>query len=205
MATHDFFTGDAQRKVTEAIARAEQRTSAEVVVALRRASSNYRAASLLFAALAALATLLVMVFAPTEFPLWGFALDAAIVFAFAMWVAGLFPPIQRGLTPDDDRARTVREAAAATFLARGVHRCKARNGLLVYVSMLEQQVEFVADIGIDRASIESAHKSAQSALLVGDVGAFVTAIESIGELLGPAHPRSADDVNELADEVDASN
>lgn len=203
MATHDFFSQDARRKVSDAIANAERQTSAEIVVALRRASSSYRAADLLFAALCAMATLLVMLFIPTEFPLWAFALDVALVFAAASWLSRLFPTVQRALTPAPELVRTVRESAAAAFLGRGIHRCKGRNGVLVYVSVLERAVEVVADIGIEVASVEPSRKAAHAALLAGDVGAFVVAIERLGDALSAAHPRGADDVNELGDEVDA--
>lgn len=201
MAIHDFFTETARRRVKEAVARAELQTSAEIVVALRRASASYRAADLLFAALAAMFTLIVMLFIPTEFPLWAFVLDVAVVFGAAAWGAHLIPDLQRVLTPEPERVRTVRDASAAAFLTRGVHRCKARNGVLVYVSVVERAVELVVDIGIEVAAIEPTRKLIHSALIAGNVDAFVTAVEQLGAALASAHPRSDGDVNELPDDV----
>ena len=201
MAIHDFFTESARRRVKDAVATAEQQTSAEIVVALRPASASYRAADLFFGALAAMLTLILMLFLPVEFPLWSFVLDVAIVFGGAAWLAHLFPNLQRLLTPDHELVRTVRDASAAAFLTRGVHRCKARNGVLVYVSVLERAVELVVDIGVDVASIEPTRKLVHSALIAGNVDAFATAIEQLGAALSPGHPRREGDLNELPDDV----
>jgi putative membrane protein len=203
MSTHDFFLEAARRKVTEAIARAEQKTSAEIVVALRPASASYRAAELLFAAFCAMGTLIIMLFIPAELPLWSFVFDVAIVFAAAAWLARLLPSVQRGLTPEDERVRNVRAGASHAFLTRAIHRCKGRNGVLVYASVLEGFVEAVADIGIDPKTLEPARSAAQKALADRKLDGFVKAIEDMGDALAPAHPRRDDDANELPDEVDA--
>jgi putative membrane protein len=201
MATHDFFSEAARRKVTEAIARAEKQTSAEIVVALRKASARYRAADLFFASLCAMATLIVMLFIPMAFPLWSFVFDVAIVFGAALWLAHLIPGLGRAFTPEAERREMVHAAAAAAFLARGVHRCKARNGLLIYISVLEQAVEVIGDLAIDLKEIDPSRNAARRALIAGDVDAFVTAIEQFGTALATAHPCGADDVNELPDEL----
>jgi putative membrane protein len=201
MAIHDFFSEAARRRVMEAIARAEKHTSAEIVVGLRKASARYRAADLFFASLCAMGTLIIMLFIPKELPLWSFAFDVAVVFGVAAWSARLIPGLGRAFTPRDEQEQTVRAAAAATFLARGVHRCKARNGVLVYVSVLEQAVEVVGDLAIDGKQVEAQRAAAHTALLAGDLDAFVAAIEQFGPALASAHPRSDDDVNELEDEI----
>jgi putative membrane protein len=201
MAIHDFFSETARRRVTEAIARAEKHTSAEIVVALRKASARYRAADLFFASLSAMVTLIIMLFIPAEFPLWSFAFDVAVVFAAALGVARLIPGLGRAFTPREEQLEAVHAAAAAAFLARGVHRCKARNGVLVYVSVLEQAVEIVGDLAIDAKLLEAPRGAARAALLAGNLDAFVTAVEQFGSALATAHPCGADDVNELADEM----
>ena len=142
-------------------------------------------------------TLIVMLFIPKELPLWSFAFDVAVVFAGAQWLAHLIPGLGRAFTPREEREHMVRAAAAATFLARGVHRCKARNGLLVYVSVLEQAVEVVGNLAIDTKQVEAPRAAAHAALLAGDLDAFVAAVEQFGPALASAHPRSDDDVNEL--------
>ncbi len=201
MATHDFFSESTRRRVMDAIARAEKHTGAELVVALRKASARYRAADLFFASLLALGTLIAMLFVPAEFPLWSFVFDVLVVFVLALGLARLVPGLGRAFTPEQERAEMVHAAAAAAFLARGVHRCKARNGVLVYVSVLEQAVEIVGDLAIDAKALEPARKAAHDALLAGDVDAFVTAVEQFGPALADAHPRGEHDENELPDDV----
>ncbi len=201
MAIHDFFSETARRRVGEAVARAEQQTGAEIVVALRKASARYRAADAFFAALAALTTLIVMLFIPAEFPLWSFVFDVMVVFAVALTIARLIPGLARAFTPEDERKEMVHAAAAAAFLGRRIHGCKARNGVLVYVSVVEQAVEIVGDLAIDPKPLEPARKATRDALVAGDLDAFVAAVEQFGSALAAAHPPSADDVNELADDV----
>lgn len=201
MAIHDFFSESARRKVEEAVARAEQRTSAELVVTLRKSSASYRAAHLLFGALAALVTLALMLFLPREFPLWSFVVDVVLVFGLASALARLAPVVARTFTPEAELAESVHAAAAATFLEKGVHHCHGRNGVLVYVSVVEQRVELVPDVAVDPKLLEPARKAARDALTAGDLEAFVHAIESLGPALAESHPRMADDTNELPDEV----
>lgn len=201
MAVGDFFAETTRRKIVEAVARAEAQTSAEIVVALRRASSPHRAAALLFGALCAVATLTTMMFLHVPFAPWAFVVDVVIVFVVGAWCARYVPALLRALSPSGERARLVEQAAAATFLARGVHRCKDRNGLLVYISMLEQRVAIVGDVGIDRGTLEHARARANAALEAGDVDAFAAVIEGLGAELEDRHPRRTDDVNELPDDL----
>jgi len=201
MSTQEFFAETTRRKVAEAIARAEAQTSAEIVVVLRRTSSSSRAPALLFGVACGFATLVALLFLPTRFALSAFIVDVLVVFAVAAWSARYFPGLLHALTPNDERVRNVRQAAAATFLTRGVHRCKGRNGILVFVSMLERVVEVVADIAIDHGTMEHARARANAALAAGDVDAFAASLEALGVELAERHPRGADDVNELSDDV----
>jgi uncharacterized membrane protein len=63
----------------------------------------------------------------------------------------------------------------------------------------------LTDVGIDAARLGSgwaaACQSLAEAVKRRDLAAFYRSLESLGPVLGSAHPRSADDVNELPDEV----
>lgn len=197
-----FFSQAARRAVTDAIARAEGETSAEIVVVLRHASGSHRAAKLTFGALCAVVTLGAMLFVPTPFALPAFVIDVVVVFLLASWLARYLPVVLRALTPAAERARLVKDAASAAFLERGVHRCKGRNGILVYASVLEHTVEIVADLGVDPGGLAPARAALDAALRADDVTAFAAAVSAMGDALKAAHPRSEDDVDELSNLVD---
>jgi uncharacterized membrane protein len=78
----------------------------------------------------------------------------------------------------------------------------------VYVAALERTAEVVADVGVTRA-VAAAPWTAAIARVAesarrGDAAAVATAVAALADVLAPALPRSADDVNELADEVGAA-
>jgi putative membrane protein len=118
------------------------------------------------------------------------------------------PWARRALTPRRKREAMVRTAARATFVEKGVAGTRERTGILVYVAVLERTAEVVADLGVTRAvaaepwtaAIARVAESARR----GDAAAVATAVAALAEVLAPALPRSADDVNELADEVGAA-
>jgi putative membrane protein len=99
----------------------------------------------------------------------------------------------------------VAEAARVTFYDLGISRTSGRNGLLVFVSTFEQRALVLVDIGIDVAALGPAWSEACDAMSRAvkqrDLPAFEQALESLGPILGARMPRSADDVNELPDEV----
>ncbi len=201
MAEQDFFSESTRRRVREAIERAEAVTSAEVVVALRRSSVGTRGPTVAFGAACAFATLVALVVLPRPFAASAFVIDVALAFAFAALGARLFPAVLRAFVPEQEALEEVHRAAAAEFLRRKVHGCRGRNGVLVFVSMLERRVEVLADLGIEAGPREELRRRAQEALDAADVEAFALTIEAAGGALAGAHPREDDDVDELGDDV----
>ena len=202
--------GFAARGVGERLARAvkdvEGRTSAEVVVAVRRHSGDYGAADLRFGILLALAALLAVYGLPHAFDDAAFVLDPAFFFLLGALTAPLFPALRRILTRPARRRENVRVAARAAFVDLGVGRLTGRNGILVFASLLERSVEVIPDVGIDVAAMGQPWQEAigrlQAALASGpDVAAFDDALRSLGPPLQRVLPRQDDDVNELPDEV----
>ncbi len=89
----------------------------------------------------------------------------------------------------------------------GLHRTKARAGLLLFVSLAERHVEIIADDGVQ------AHMQG-NAVWEGIVADFVThvrsgrvadgfvgAIDACAETLAEHFPRGPDDENELPDHL----
>jgi putative membrane protein len=201
-----FFLPDARARVTAAIKEIETQTSAEVVVAVRSASTSYRDVDYLFGFAASIATLLVLLFDPHPFALEGMPLDLVAAFAGGAALCAKVHPLRRALTSRKRMDAACRAAARAAFVELGVGRTRDRTGIFVLVSLFEQRVSLVTDVGIDPASLGpewGARVSTLEASLTSGPGVdrFVEALRPLGPVLAAAMPRRADDVNQLPDEV----
>jgi putative membrane protein len=209
MAERDFLTPQAQAAVQRAVADAEAFTSAEIVVAVRRASGRYREADYLCGFLVALAALLALLYLPQVFPLWVFVPDVALAFLLGALAGSRFPWLRRRLTPAAALRDHTRGAARVLFVDARYTRLPARNAVLVYVALFERHVEVVADLGIKEAALVPAWGEVCAALdgslrPTPDLERFLAALRRLGALLGREHPRLVGDVNELPDAVSAS-
>jgi putative membrane protein len=206
MSEASFYQERAKSDTRDAVGDIEARTSAEIVVALRRISGPYRDADYLAGFLLALVALLVMLFADHTFPLLSF--PAGMIGAF---VAGAFfstgiAPVRRALTHPARRRAQVRAAARAAFVDLGISRTQGRTGILVFVSLFEREVEVVADVGVDPVLLGEDWTRAVAALRASvrpspTFDAFRAALLGLAVPLEQGMPRAADDVNELPDEV----
>ncbi len=188
-------------KLKDAIARAEARTAAELVVVVRAHSGRYADVHAVFGATGAALGLAFVLFSPWDFdelhviPLTiGFA-------AVALLVSTLLVPrflFRRRATAQ------VEEAAQAAFTRHGVYRTADRVGVLLYLSHAEVAGRLLLDSGVARAIPDDVRAAWRARLpLLQDATALIALIDEMGERLGGALPRAADDENELSDEVAA--
>jgi putative membrane protein len=191
-----------------AVQQVEARTSAEVVVVVRPRSGSYLHADLVVALAFGCATLFFLLFAPWEFEPVEILAGPLAVGALAGMLSSRVPPLRRLLTRASERRQRVLTAARAAFVEKGVGRTRERTGLVVYLSLLERAAAIVADSGIvDRvppeawAAATAAIDAELSARLDGP--AVAARIAALGDVLAPALPRAADDVNELPDGIEA--
>ena len=192
-----------RKRIREAIAATERRTSGEFVAVVAQESDHY----LFFVALwAAILALLV----PGAFLLAGSDLDLLYIYAIQVGgfiVAGtalLWPPIKLRLVPRAVRHAHARRAAREQFHLRGIHRTAEHSGVLFYVSLAERYVEIIADEGI-HARVGGDRWQEIVNLFVAEVKAgritdgFVAAITAIGEAMSAHYPIGPGDTNELPD------
>lgn len=189
----------------DAIRRIEAASSVEVFVAIRRRSASYAHAHVLTGAAVGVAAHAFMLYSAHPFALSAMLLDPVIAGVAGGLLSTLSLGIERLFTSSAARRRVVRAAAQATFVDHGVHRTRARTGLLVYVSQVERVVELVADDGMVSAVAEEGWAKLvagiQAALPQGGV-AIARALGELAPVLGRVLPRAHDDVNELPDAVD---
>ncbi len=206
MKRNEWLAAGARENITEAVRAMEARTSAEVVVTVRGRSSEHRHVDLALGAGVAFAMLLVYVYAPVTFADGPVPPMIALGFGLTALLSATVPAIKRRLLSHKTRRAAVRAAARVAFFDQKISATRARTGILVFVSLLESEVEVVADIGVDVASMGEPWRRAISDLEAaaraeGSVGAVTTRLRALGDVLATAMPIAADDVNELADAV----
>jgi putative membrane protein len=205
MGQTEWLEKSAQKRVEAAIKRAEEKTAAEFVVTVRAKSGHYRAADLLFGSLVAFAGLLVYVYHPTEFTDDLVPPALALLFAASAGFCSQLGALRRLLTKKRVLQENVRRAAIAEFYDQRISVTRDRTGVLIYVSLMEQLVEVIPDVGIDVRRLgddgASAIAELRSAVRHGGVDALVQGLGSLSDALGRALPRAEDDVNELPDGV----
>jgi putative membrane protein len=208
------FTEEDQRRITEAVEKAESRTSAELIPVVATASGRYdRAEDMvgLWVGLGALAVTWLGV-QDVEAAPWGelrptLGLPSVVGLVLGGWVVGvllahLLPGLRRLFIPRRELEAEVDRAAREAFFDRRVHHTEGATGLLVYVSLFEHRAVLLADAQV----LEKLGQEKLDALCAGLVaelkrGAYVDGLcrtlEAAGVALGEVLPRRADDRNEL--------
>jgi uncharacterized membrane protein len=101
----------------------------------------------------------------------------------------------------------VRAAAQRLFIKSGLDQTKARNAVMVYVSLLERSLVVLGDEGIHarlgsqawEALVAEALTAAKKSSPLEGVCLLIT---HLGQMLAQHFPKAADDVNELPDAPD---
>jgi putative membrane protein len=188
---------DFSEAIERAVREAERGTAAELIVVVARRSGSYLDIALATGAAVAL-------FAPAVFPPVSVIVEIPFVFVVASWLVHRAPGLLRAIAPPSRMKAQVERAAASHFVTEAVHGTRARTGLLIYISRLEERVELVADFGLQGrvppaawagirwgADRDAARARSQDELLRG--------ITSLGAMLKANVPAEASDVNEAPD------
>lgn len=177
----------------------EASSAAEVVVTVASRSGSYRDIDLAWGSLFALATLLVLVFSPLHVSEIGLIPNLLIAYGLGVFLSRHSSRMRRWLTTPARRRQQVADAARKAFLGEALDATPGRVGVLLYLSMLEGEVEVVADHGVIaalglaplNAFRYQLAQAGESAL----VPAFVEAFEALGRVLGAQLPATADTVH----------
>lgn len=205
MSEGDFFSDEAKRATKSSVEKAEAQTCAEIVVAVRKSSGRYGVLAYHFGLGLAAVVVTYLLITPELYSAFAIALDGVIAFALGALFAANLDTVKRALSRASTLDENVNRGARAAFFDLGISRTSGRHGVLVYVSMFERRSVVLTDIGVDAARLgerwAAARESLAHAIERRDLPAFQAAIAGLGAALRDAHPRAADDVNELPDEV----
>ncbi|MEO7331165.1 MAG: hypothetical protein ABI193_21500 [Minicystis sp.] len=201
-----FFDKDAKAAAAKVIAAVEAQTSAEIVLAVKRSSGDYRDADYLAGTITGFVALLLLLFLPQEFSVAWMPAAVAAAFGLGAALSVLTPSLRRRLIGDKRLTAAVRTASRAAFFDRGISRTKGRTGILVFASLFEQRVEVVGDLGVIPEHLgqgfDDARQAIERALEQGpDLDRLLAAVALLGPALAGDLPRLDDDENELADEM----
>jgi putative membrane protein len=193
-----------EKRISEAIRAAEQKTSGEIFCVMAVASSNYRFVPIARAALVALAVPLPLFYFT---PLWAeqiYFTQLAIFFACAVLFS--LPGLRFALVPGWIKRDRAGVEAKRQFAAHGLHLTQQRTGVLIFASIAERYVEIIADSGInDKVSPEVWDKAVKAMIAKIKQGqaveGFLEAIRICGEVLAKHFPPGAINKNELPNKL----
>ncbi len=199
------FSAEARTQIVDAVREAESLTAAEFVVVLRREADPHWGAAALTGFVTSAATLMVLLFAETEFATHFIPLDLAIAFVAGVVLFRLVPFAPRFLLFPSRRRSAAERAAKAAFYDLGISKTRDRTGVLLYLAMAERVAVILEDVGLDTKRTGPAWASAVAIAEVGvdtnDSASVAKAVIEMGKSLSTLYPRKDDDENELPDEM----
>jgi putative membrane protein len=201
MALANFYEPAMKKRVADAIAAIEARTSAEVMLAMRPSSGTYRHSDYLVGSLCSLTSVLVFLFHPREMRIDYFAIEVVVVWLLGALLSSRLSALRRLFTSKKLMLDNVERSARSAFVELGVSRTRDRTGVLVYVSAFERRVVLVPDIALEPAlgkKLPALTRTLQETLdRSWDAAAFGERLEAMGPELARAFPRRSDDEDEL--------
>jgi putative membrane protein len=197
------FDKAASDAIAQAVREIEKKTDAEVVIVIRGRSGSYRQADYLCGAILAFLGLLFVLFSPFDFHTYWVPFDVAVLFAIGAFACSRTYLLRRLFTTKKFRTQVARQGAAAMFYEAGIANTHAENGMLIYVSLLEQQVEVIADRGVLKAMPPlkwntAIHELKQMARRC-EPEKLTGCLRNLGSILAEHLPATGENPNELVD------
>lgn len=204
MRVKNIITPERERMIEEAIARAESRTSGEIVPMIVDRSDAYPHVDFMGALIVQFAALLAAVWLLPAYDYLSLV-GLQVLGLVAGFLAFRFvDPLKRVCLSRRVAEEEVFERALRAFREMAVSRTAERTGILILVSLLERRVQVLADSGINARVRPGTWDEAVGIVLAGIRAGdlcrgLCDAIERCGEILAREFPIRPDDVNELPD------
>ena len=218
------FTPEDHALVTQAVARAEHLSDAEIVTIVAERSDSYHDVALHYAVLAMLLVPAGLAAVPQSavdsltatFLGWNAELTRGVLmlFLFALLAAAflivrlalIWGKLRMALTPGTTKSRRVARRALQLFQVAAEKKTHGRTGVLLYLSLLERRAEIVADQAIHSKVEPEVWGEAMEVLIDrvrdGKPGeGMALAVGKIGEVCTACLPKTLDDPNQLEDRL----
>ena len=155
----DLFSENELNQIKEAVSKAEQRTSGEIVPYFVDRSDRYEVTIWRGASVMAIVAMSAAGLTAQLYGGWGLSWlytgqGMALLILFAGIVGALMgeyiPILKRYLAGKDHMARTVHHRATRAFVEEEIFNTRDRTGILLFISVLEHRIEVLGDEGINR-------------------------------------------------------
>lgn len=210
-----------KKLISDAVKKAESKTSGEIATAFIKESYDYAINELLFSVVIGFIYFIIMMAFSIQIENWlsnmfwnynsnyllgfyGFSTFSVISF---FYLIGNTMFIDRLIISKKMKQQKVHERALRYFVESGVYNTVHRTGILIFVSVLEQRVELLADSGINELIPQEKWDKIVAHVVTGvkqkEPAKFLSeAISDCGDLLAEYFPIMADDENELSNEIE---
>jgi putative membrane protein len=198
-------TVEDRRRISDAIAAFETRTSGELVGVVAASSDDYAYIPILWAALSAL--ILPAFHFAFGWPVGYFRIYELQMAVFAALSLGFnFSPLKMLLIPRNIKKTRAARLARQEFLTLGLHTTRNRAAVLIFVSLAEHYVEILADHGIhEKVTHERWDSIVRDVIGAAKKGrlaeGLLDAIGRCGDLLETHFPPEEGNRNELPNEL----
>ena len=213
MTIESFFSTADREAIRAEVARAEERTSGEIVPYVVECCDSYDEAAWKAAALAAIGATLVAAALDLVFEVWGLprlvwmTVPPAVGAAAGFVLGSRWESLRRWLIPAVTLETRARLRAEAAFLEEEVWKTRERTGVLLFLALFEHQVIVLGDEGINAKVAPEEWKGITDHVVAGirdgrAAAAMVEAIARCGELMERRQvERRPDDQDELSDRL----
>ncbi len=205
-SARNFFSDTQKEKISHLVKNAERNTSGEIAVMMVDASDSYREAEFLGALLLSACIALIFAVSLHLVTIWSYIPAVIILWFPALYIIRRFPRFKLILAGRKRLEEAVRERSIRAFFEKRLYSTREETGVLIFISILEHKVWILGDRGINERIGPQLWQE-----LTGELAGSIkkdqafegvcAVIEKLSETLKEHFPQSADDTNELSDEV----
>ena len=204
-----FFSPAEREQIRKAVASAEATTSGEIATMVVESSDSYREAQTLGAVLLAGFVAVVVAVAFHHVTIWSYIPLVFGLYFPALLLFRAFPRLKLSFVGRRRLHEAVRERAFRAFYEKGLYRTREETGILIFISLLERKVWILGDRGINEKIAPNFWGEIAGTLAGGlregkGGETLCGAVAACGAELSRHFPRRPDDINELQDEILAS-
>ena len=211
------FSKQEKQNIKEAISKIEKTTSGEIVTFFVNKSDNYNSVaawSSLFAGIIFLLIINILSYfwlLPFKFNILQYSLFQILIMGFIYVSVSFIQPLKRLLIRKEKKEKAVHKRALEAFINEEVFNTKERTGILIFISEFENQVEIIADSGINDELKNKELKELVDTINKGinknkTAEGIITAIHLYGNILvKKGYSIKSDDTNELKDDLRTEN
>ncbi len=201
-----FFTEEERKRIRETTRSVEARTIGEIAVMVVDSSDHYFDAEIIGGVLLSGLLSLAVTVPYFHASVWWYVPFAFLMFFPSKFIVRRIPALKSAFVSPHRREHAVRLRAVRAFYEKGLYKTRKNTGVLFLISIFERKVRVLADSGIhEKIGQETLNQFARN---ISDgikqgraCDALCEAVKGAGELLAQHFPITADDTNELPDDV----